>query len=248
VPATSGTVCASIQDAANAPKEPLDSVLPTVEAADVNSQVATRERETRTSVLPMVVESDANLKAAASRQLVVPIFVPPMEVVVDVRLLVATSLLSRPPSFVSSMAEERNASLLVAKRLPVAVPNSVRLTVVVSDASWRVVLAWRLENRNFAEPTVVAITLEAKKAVALIAHFHPWEAQWAERCNLKHFEVNLARRLQNTAECACESLEQGQDSHYTKDYCIMIVLKEKLCNTIQMCIYYYNKLKLHKKS
>ena len=82
---TLGTACASILAAANAPKELPDSVLPTVEAAGVNTQVVTRERETRTFALPMVVESDVNSMDATSRQWVAPVSVPPTEVVVDVQ-------------------------------------------------------------------------------------------------------------------------------------------------------------------
>lgn len=183
--ATWGTACANIPVAANARKEPRDSALPTVEVVAVNSKVATREHETRTFAPPMVVESDVNLTDVASQPWVVPISVPPTEGVVDVRWLVASSLLSRPPSFVSSMVVERNAFLRVVKRLPVAVPNSVRLMVVVSGASWKVVLVWRLESPNYAEPMVVAITHEAKRMTVPTAHLRQWEDPWAGVCPLR---------------------------------------------------------------
>ena len=93
-----------------------DSVLPTVEAVDANSQVVTRAPETRTFALPMVVESDVNLMDATNPPLAVPVSVLPTEVVVDVLSLGATSLLNLPPSFVSSTVVERNVSLGAAKR------------------------------------------------------------------------------------------------------------------------------------
>lgn len=181
--ATWATECANTQLAANVLKVPHDSVSPTVEAVDANSQVVTRAPETRTFVLPMVVESDVNLTDVVSPPWVVPAFVPPTAVVVDVRLLAATSLLNLLLNFVSSTVVERNASLLVVKRSPVVVPNSVPRMVAVSDASWKAVRVSLLESRNSAVRMAVGITLDLARETVTKARLHQWEDAW--ECSLR---------------------------------------------------------------